>query len=54
MPRRQFSIRTLLWLTLVVAAFLAGMLFERRRPKSPIELMYALEVQLQAPTISPS
>jgi hypothetical protein len=29
MPRPQFSIRTLLWLTLVVAAFLGGMLFER-------------------------
>jgi len=25
MPRPQFSIRTLLWLTLVVAAFLCGM-----------------------------
>ena len=25
MPRPQFSIRTLLWLTLVVAAFLSGM-----------------------------
>jgi hypothetical protein len=31
MPRPQFSIRTLLWLTLVVAAFLGGMLFERKR-----------------------
>lgn len=25
MPRPQFSIRTLLWLTLLVAAFLGGM-----------------------------
>lgn len=31
MPRPQFSIRILLWLTLVVAAFLGGMLFERKR-----------------------
>lgn len=27
MPRPQFSIRTLLWLMLVVAAFLGGMKF---------------------------
>ena len=33
MPRPQVSIRTLLWLTLVVAAFLGGMLFERERVK---------------------
>jgi hypothetical protein len=31
MRRPQFSIRTLLWLTLVVAAFLGGMLFESAR-----------------------
>jgi hypothetical protein len=30
MPRPQFSIRTLLWLTLVVAAFLGGMVVEQR------------------------
>ncbi len=29
LSRPQFSIRTLLWLTLVVAAFLGGMLFDR-------------------------
>lgn len=29
MPRPQFSIRTLLWLTLCVACFLGGMFFER-------------------------
>lgn len=29
MPRPQFSIRTLLWLMLVVAAFFAGMLCDR-------------------------
>jgi len=29
MPRHQFSIRALLWLTLVVAAFLGGMRCER-------------------------
>jgi hypothetical protein len=33
-PRRfQFSIRTVLWLTLVMAAFLGGMLFERERQR---------------------
>jgi hypothetical protein len=31
MLRPQFSIRTLLWLTLVVAAFLGGILFEKER-----------------------
>ena len=30
MPRPQFSIRTLLWLTLVVAAFLGGMAVQKR------------------------
>jgi len=33
MPRPQFSIRTLLWLTLVVAAFLGGMLFGRSQAR---------------------
>jgi len=33
MRRPQFSIRTLLWLTLVVAAFLGGILFERERKR---------------------
>jgi len=31
MPRPQFSIRTLLWLALVVAAFLGGIMFEKDR-----------------------
>ena len=31
MPRPQFSIRTLLWLTLVVAAFLGGAEWGKRR-----------------------
>jgi hypothetical protein len=31
MRRPRFSIRTLLWLTLVVAAFLGGMAFEREQ-----------------------
>ena len=39
MSRPPFSIRTLLWLTLVVAAFFGGALFERQRatrePESP-------------------
>ncbi len=30
MPRPQFSIRTLLWLTLVVAAFLGGIAYGKR------------------------
>lgn len=30
MPRPQFSIRTLIWLTLVVAAFLGGMAAQHR------------------------
>ena len=33
MPRPQFSIRTLLWLTLVVAAFLGGIGVERERQR---------------------
>ena len=33
MPRPQFSIRTVLWLTLVVAAFLGGIVFEKERAK---------------------
>ena len=37
MPRPQFSIRTLLWLTLVVAAFLAGIGFERERRRQQEE-----------------
>jgi hypothetical protein len=31
MPRPQFSIRTLLWLTLAVAAFLGGMVYGENR-----------------------
>lgn len=30
MPRPEFSIRTLLWLTLVVAAFLGGIVYGKR------------------------
>ena len=33
MSRPQFTIRTLLWLTLVVAAFLGGMAIERERAR---------------------
>lgn len=32
-PGPEFSIRTLLWLTLVVAAFLGGIVFEKERAK---------------------
>lgn len=37
MPRPQFSIRTLLWLTLVMAAFLGGMVAQQQivRLKKP-------------------
>ena len=31
MSHPQFSIRTVLWLTLVVAAFLGGICFEKER-----------------------
>jgi hypothetical protein len=31
MPRPQFSLKTLLWLMLVVAAFVGGIRFERER-----------------------
>lgn len=41
MPRPQFSIRTLLWLTLVVAAFLGGIALEReRRSRVRIEVQH--------------
>jgi hypothetical protein len=30
MPRPQFSLRTLLWLTLVVAAFMAGIAYGKK------------------------
>jgi hypothetical protein len=33
MPRLQFSLKTLLWLVVVVAAFSAGQQFEKRRLK---------------------
>ena len=35
MPRPQFSLRTLLWLMLVVAAFCAGMAVERALMNRP-------------------
>lgn len=37
MPRPQFSIRTLLWLTVVVAAFLIGMILGREQAKRQYE-----------------
>jgi hypothetical protein len=37
MNHPQFSIRSLLWLTLVVAAFLGGMIFERERARREME-----------------
>ena len=36
MPRAQFSIRTLLWITLVVAAFFTGVVGGNRRATSVI------------------
>ena len=49
MPRPQFSIRTLIWLTLVVAAFLGGIFFERERLASQQSL---LEVKRQEATLA--
>lgn len=37
MPRPQFSIRSLLWLTLVVAAFFMGVAFATMRAKEDLE-----------------
>ena len=37
MPRPQFSIRTLLWLTLVFAAFLGGMQFEHSQERMRLD-----------------
>ena len=44
MPRSQFTIRTLLWLTLVVAAFLGGMAVQHRldRPQESAVRVYPL------------
>jgi non-ribosomal peptide synthetase component F len=50
MPRPQFSIRTLLWLTLVVAAFFGGVLCEKERAKRsrakaqpfPVDFVYGV------------
>ena len=39
MPRPQFSIRTLLWLTLVVAAFLGGAAWQRTNDHDEIRLL---------------
>lgn len=50
MPRPQFSIRTLLWLTLVVATFLGGILFERARIEAErlrLENVPAVEIPLE-------
>ena len=51
MPRSQFSIRTLLWLTLVVAAFFGGMLFEKERQRRATTVDYSKFVSIAA--ISP-
>jgi hypothetical protein len=45
MPRPQFSIRTLLWLTLVVAAFFGGMAVQKRLD-API-LRWSIPANLQ-------
>lgn len=37
MPRRQFSMRTLLWLTVVVAAFFGGSAWQQRRDRPSIQ-----------------
>ena len=51
MPRPQFTIRTLLWLTLAAACFFGGMLFERelaRRnqpPQQPPSIWFGDDLQ---------
>ena len=45
MPRPQFSIRTLLWLTLVVAAFLGGMAWQKHREESFGKKWYRYHVE---------
>lgn len=40
MPRSQFSIRTLLWLALVVAVFFCGMRFGREITQRDLEGAY--------------
>jgi hypothetical protein len=37
MPRPQFSLKSLLWLMVVVAAFFAGIQFERDRRRRELE-----------------
>jgi hypothetical protein len=46
MYRPQFSLKTLLWLTAVVAAFAGGIRFERERRRKQDEA--ALEAAIQA------
>jgi hypothetical protein len=55
MPRPQFSIRTLLWLTLVVAAFLGGIGFEKERQRRIDEelLEYDLVRPIRRPAPTP-
>ena len=44
MPCPQFSIRPLLWLTLVVAAFLAGMVIQGHRDATRIAELDEIEI----------
>jgi len=49
MPRPQFSIRTLLWLTLVAAAFLGGIVYGKKLARQQYaEGWLELEEKLEA------
>ena len=50
MPRPQFTIRTLLWLTLVVAAFLGGIAYGKRLERQAYAGWFASEVEKITPT----
>lgn len=45
MPRPQFSIRTLLWLTLVAAAFLGGIAYGKRLERQAYAEWFAREIE---------
>lgn len=45
MTRPQFSIRTLLWLTLVVAAFLGGIAYGKRLARQEYAEWFAKQVE---------
>ena len=50
MPRPQFSIRSLLWITLVVAAFLGGTAYGKRLERRAYAEWFAREREKIKPT----